>query len=199
MDVAMAFSSVKNQDEKSLLHSVLHGNQTFLHSCFCFQPLCASVSFCTHQPSRSCHTPLLPQIRWFPNLAGLVTDFAACALAQPGHLLTGFWLASPHLCLAPCPTHTLWESERELLFTTLRIRCQHDVIASGFKGVQGLEGFWGAHGDGVRNPLMGEKQARKCSFFRFFQSFINVVNKFRLIGHAGSLLMNLLYRGRDSF
>lgn len=88
-------SSVKNQDEKPLLHSVLHGHQTFLHSCFCFQPLCASLSFCTHQPPRSSHTPLPPQTPWFPNRAMLMTDFAACAGTQPGHLLPGFWLASP--------------------------------------------------------------------------------------------------------
>lgn len=153
--------------------------------------------FYIHHPA-----DFLPQTRRFLNLAVLVIDFTGYVLTRLSHpphwFLASFvqrWTAFlPNLCLAPCPTYILWKRalvENDLPLTTLWIRCEHHVITSGFKGVQGLESFWGAHGDWVRNPLMNEKQARKRRFFGFFQSFIDIVNKFGLTGHAGFLLMDL--------
>lgn len=88
-------------------------------------PLC--ISLLLHPPAITfiSHTHLLPQILWFPNLAVLVTDLTTCALTPLGPLLTDFWLASspPWPCTLPYPRTMSWQSEHELLVTTLWIRC----------------------------------------------------------------------------
>ena len=151
-------------------------------------------AFYIHHPAE-----LLPQTPRFLNLAVLVIDFITYALNRldhPPHCFLARFMQRWTALLPPCPTYSLWKSallENDLSFTTLWIRCKHYVITSGFKGVQGLESFWSAHGDWVRNPLMSEKQARKCGFFWFFQSFVNIVNKFGLIGHADSLHINQFF------